>query len=109
VEGFALPSFVPVVAIGKDLLTVLGFTLVYLITGQSVIQPRVLGKACTLIQLLLVAYTLAAPDLPEFMQRWFLPLAWAATGLAALAAIDYLVFGNRIAAAQHERSRKANN
>lgn len=50
VHGFCLPSWVPVIAIGKDVLTVIGFLLVYAVTGRFFVQPRILGKACTLVQ-----------------------------------------------------------
>ena len=59
--GYRLPSWVPVIAIGKDVLTVIGFALVYATTGQFFVQPRTLGKACTLVQLMMVAYALGRP------------------------------------------------
>ena len=55
VSGFRLPSWVPVIAIGKDALTVIGFGLVYATTGQYFVEPRPWGKACTLLQLVMVA------------------------------------------------------
>ena len=106
VPGFRLPSWVPVIAVGKDLLTVIGFGLVYLITGKFVIQPRIWGKACTLVQLSMVAYVLMAPDFPAFFQRLMMPIAWLASGLAVVAVVDYMILGNRFAAEQHAKSRK---
>src|SRR3989304_193707 len=40
VPDFRLPSWVPVIAIGKDVLTVIGFLVVFAATGQFFIQPR---------------------------------------------------------------------
>ncbi|MEK6799407.1 MAG: CDP-alcohol phosphatidyltransferase family protein [Planctomycetota bacterium] len=99
--GYRLPSWVPVIAIGKDVLTVIGFALVYATTGQFFVQPRTLGKACTLVQLMMVAYALAAPDLPPLVQRAWPATWWVASAFAVVALADYVRVGNRFAAEQH--------
>lgn len=104
VPGFRLPSWVAVVAVGKDVVTVAGFSLVYLTTGKHFIRPRIWGKACTLVQFVLVAYCLVGPDLPAALARIHPVLYWAATILAVLAVVDYLWFGNREAAAEHQQA-----
>ncbi len=97
IPGHKLPNYVVVIAIGKDLLVVLGFLLIYLALGKIFIQPRYLGKACTLFQLVMVISVLLSPDLPGSMS--FLPVAlwWLATGLAVASAVDYLRIGTRFA------------
>ncbi len=104
VPGFELPSWVPVVALGKDLLTVIGFGLVYAVTGEFFIQPRVWGKSCTLVQLLMIAFCLLAPDLPLVLQQPWPILYWLASGLAIVAFLDYLRIGNRFAAGYVRRA-----
>lgn len=101
-QGFVLPNWVPVIAIGKDLLTVIGFVLVYATTGEFFIRPRIWGKACTTIQLLLVAYVLAGPSLPVRWPNLVTALSFAASALAVVALADYIRVGCRFAA---ERSR----
>ena len=101
VAGFVLPSWVAVIAIGKDLLTVIGFSLMYMTTGQWYIKPRIWGKACTLVQLTLVATILMAPDLPVELQDRVHWLWWLASVLAVIALADYVRFGSRFAAGQH--------
>lgn len=102
VPGFHLPNWVPVIAIGKDLLTVVGFFLIFAVTGQFFVKPRILGKACTMVQSWMIALVLIAPDLPIFMQRLTPVLWWLASGLAVVAYIDYLRIGNRFAATHHK-------
>jgi len=104
VRGFALPNWVPVVAIAKDLLTVIGFGLVYLSTSEALVRPRFLGKSCTLVQLFLVAFCLIAPNLPPAIQLLHAPLCWLASGVAVAALADYIRLGTRFAA---ERSQPA--
>lgn len=102
VPGFHLPNWVPVIAIGKDLLTVVGFFLIFAVTGQFFVKPRILGKACTMVQSWMIALVLIAPDLPIFIQRLTPVLWWLASGLAVVAYIDYLRIGNRFAATHHK-------
>ncbi len=102
VPGFHLPNWVPVIAIGKDLLTVVGFFLIFAVTGQFFVKPRILGKACTMVQSWMIALVLIAPDLPIFMQRLTPVLWWVASGLAVVAYVDYLRIGNRFAATHHK-------
>lgn len=107
VPGFRLPSWVAVIAIGKDVLTVIGFGLVYATTSQFFIRPRALGKACTLVQSVMVAYGLLAPDLPAALQRVWPGLWWTASGLAVIAFVDYMQVGNRFAARVHAEQRES--
>ena len=101
VPGFRLPVWVPVLAIAKDVLVALGSVLVRATTDRTYIQPRWLGKACTLIQLVLASWTLLLPDLAPVLQQAWRGLYWLATGLAVAATVDYLWTGNRFAAAHH--------
>ncbi len=98
VENFKPPSWVPVIAVGKEVLTVIGFGLVYATTGEFFVQPRIWGKSCTLVQLVMIAFCLLAPDLPEAVQVLWPGLYWLASGMAIIAVVDYLIIGNRFAA-----------
>jgi CDP-diacylglycerol--glycerol-3-phosphate 3-phosphatidyltransferase len=98
IPGFQLPSWVPVIAIGKDVLTVIGFLLVYAVTGQFFVRPRIWGKACTLLQLLMIGYGLVAPELPGWAQRLWPAMWWLASAAAVIALVDYVRIGNRFAA-----------
>ena len=88
----------------------IGFGLVYATTGEFFIQPRFFGKICTLVQLVMIALVLLAPDLPSALAR-DLPLVWwFASVLAILATADYLRIGNRFAAEHHaDKKRNTNN
>jgi len=97
-----LPNWVPVLAIGKDLVVTLGFALVRMTTGRYFVQPRPLGKACTLVQSATVAAVLLAPDLPDLFRRVLPVLYYATGGLAVTATLDYLRIGNRFARSVHQ-------
>lgn len=106
VPGFPLPNWVPVVAVAKDLILVIGFTLIYFATGEFFIRPRIWGKTCTLVQSVLVSWTLVAPDLAPLLQRFLPGLYWLASALAVVAAYDYVRIGNRFAASHQLASRR---
>ncbi len=108
VPGFKLPSWVPVIALGKDVLTVIGFALIYATTGHFFIQARIWGKSCTLVQLVLIAFSLLAPDLPKTVQLAWGGLYWLASLLAIVAIVDYMKIGNRFAADHHARTQRSN-
>jgi CDP-diacylglycerol--glycerol-3-phosphate 3-phosphatidyltransferase len=97
VPGYRLPSWVPVIAIGKDLLIVIGFLLLYAATGEFQLQPRRLGKTCTTVQLLLVAYVLVAPSLPAGPAWLLTALSAVASLIAVVTLADYIRAGNRFA------------
>ena len=106
VPGFKLPSWVPVIAIGKEVVTVIGFGLVYVTTGEFFVQPRICGKACTLVQLTTIAFCLLAPDMAPVLQRVWPVLYWLASLLAIIAMMDYLRIGNRFAAEHHATAQR---
>jgi CDP-diacylglycerol--glycerol-3-phosphate 3-phosphatidyltransferase len=110
IAGFRLPAWVAVIAIGKDILTVIGFGLVYATTSRFFVEPRIWGKGCTLVQSVLVAFALVAPDLPAGAAKAWPLLWWVASALAIAAVADYLRIGNQFAARIHmEQKQKDNN
>ncbi|MHC4647324.1 MAG: CDP-alcohol phosphatidyltransferase family protein [Planctomycetota bacterium] len=98
VKGFLLPPTVVVVIIGKDLFLLIGFVILYLITGQIRIAPVFAGKAATALQLSMVAAVLVAPEASRLLPgwHWFLwVLWWSAAGTAILATLIYIRNGSR--------------
>jgi len=107
VQGFPLPSMVVVLIIGKDILIVIGFIVVYLITSHTHIVPVWAGKLATALQLVMVACVLVAPELAGAVPgyRWFLRvLWWSAGGAAVLATLIYIRNGTRYIE-QYERAQ----
>lgn len=90
-----LPNWVVVAVLGKDVLVCTGFAVLYLSTGHASIEPRLLGKWCTTVQLLLVLAMLLWLNLPGWLSRLPEVLWFGATILSAAAAVDYLRVGTR--------------
>ena len=107
VPGKPLPSFVAVLAVGKDLVVVIGFVLIYFTVGRVLVHPRPIGKLCTFFQLLTGLCVLCWPVMPAWLGRLPDILWWSASGLAILSAADYVRSGFRFVAAVHEEDLAA--
>jgi cardiolipin synthase len=53
-----IPTWLAVVVISRDLIVVIGWFLLYMITHNSKVEPVALGKAAIALQLILLAYVL---------------------------------------------------
>ncbi len=98
IDGYLLPPTIVVLIIGKDLLLLLGFVIIYLITSHIHIVPIFTGKAATVLQLSMVAAVLLAPDIHPHLPLWryFAQfLWWSAAGLAAATTLVYIRSGIR--------------
>ena len=98
VEGYVLPPTIVVLIIGKDLLLLLGFLIIYLITSHIHIVPIFAGKAATVLQLSMVAAVLLAPDIHPYLPQWryFTRLLWwSAASLAVATTLVYIRGGIR--------------
>jgi len=115
VPTFRIPSWVVVAAIGKDLFVVVGFLLVFIVTGRVLIRPGWLGKLCTDAQMVLVVGVLLGPDLEllgkigSIFIRTLVPILWVAcSALAVFTCWQYfrvgMKFVNNLAAKEAEPS-----
>lgn len=101
VPGARLPATVAVTAVGKDIIVIIGFCIIYFTTAKIFIRPNYIGKTCTTVQLAMVIAILLSPDLPGWF--WIVPrlLWWLATVLAFLTIATYFRTGQHFIA-RHE-------
>lgn len=98
VEGVLLPPTVVVLIIGKDLLLVIGFLIVYFITSKVFVAPVLIGKISNNLQMTMVGAILIAPEVYRFFPGWIWVLRvlwWSAAGTAILAILIYIRNGIR--------------
>ncbi|UCD27501.1 MAG: CDP-alcohol phosphatidyltransferase family protein [Planctomycetota bacterium] len=93
VTGALLPPTVAVIAVGKDLIVVLGFCIIYFTTSKLYIELQKVGKWCTTSQLAMIIAILLSPNLP--VQLSLLPniMWWLASALAIAAIVQYYRIG----------------
>lgn len=95
VPGKKIPDIVVVAAIAKDATILLGFMVIFFMTGQAFVKARLPGKACTATQLLTVLAVLLWPNLPAWLDRLPDTLWWMSMLLAIIATLDYVRAGGQ--------------
>jgi cardiolipin synthase len=85
-----IPLWVFVAVISRDLLIVLGWTVVYILTGNAKIAPRPLGKITTALQMAFAVARLFSVPNPYY--TWLLDAMIVTT---LLSAADYVWIGNK--------------
>ncbi len=98
VDRFIPPMVVVAVVIGKDVLLVAGFLVVYALTSRLYIAPTPAGKLATCVQLVMGAAVLLAPELSRVVPAFDEALSalwWSAAGAALVAAVVYIRAGAR--------------
>lgn len=110
-RAYRIPLWVVGAVYGKDLVVALGTVALLALVGKVSIAPRMLGKAGTFFQLLLVMLTLLAPDLdrlaPGSARRVLAGLWWLVTAICVAAAVDYIALGVRQLRAAKARAAAA--
>lgn len=105
-KHFRIPAWVVAAIYGKDLIIAIGIIMLLSVVGTVRIAPRPLGKACTVLELVMVFAVLLAPgEKARWMPTWLVfvkTLWWVVAALAAMACADYLIQGAR----QYAQSRR---
>lgn len=84
-----IPMWIFVIVFSRDLLIVLGWSVVYILTGSNDIQPRPLGKITTALQMITALACILSPTI------FTRPLLWATVAFTVASAIDYVIIGER--------------
>jgi cardiolipin synthase len=85
-----VPMWIFVVIFSRDLLIVLGWAVIYILTGSSSIEPRRLGKLTTAIQMVTAFACITQMPLPVQSA-----LLWLTLAVTAGSAIDYVIVGEK--------------
>lgn len=85
-----VPMWVFVAVFSRDLLIVLGWVVIYILTNSSDIDPRPLGKYTTALQMLTALAAIMELSAP-YMQG----LVWAMVALTIISSVDYVLVGEK--------------
>lgn len=111
VRGARLPDWVVVLIVGKDLWVVVGFLVVFLLTGRVKVMPTMPGKMVTCAQLMMVTAVLISPELNAVglpVGTWVARvLWWAVGGLCLLSVISYTRLGLAFVAEADQNHRNS--
>ncbi|MCK4999162.1 MAG: CDP-alcohol phosphatidyltransferase family protein [Anaerohalosphaera sp.] len=104
IPGFVLPKEVAVLIIGKDILLLLGFTVLYMMTAKVHIVPNPIGKFAAFLQLSMVAAILIAPEMSNITPNWInvCRTLWVTAAATAVTAMMIYLRNGKQFVEQHE-------
>ncbi len=85
-----IPLWVFVAVLSRDLIIILGWTTVYILTGNAKIEPRPLGKITTFLQM-----SVAVTKLFPLFDPIATPLLYAMITATLISGADYVWIGNK--------------
>jgi cardiolipin synthase len=85
-----VPMWIFVVIFSRDLLIVLGWSVIYILTGAAAIEPRPLGKTTTGVQMATAFACII--NLPQPIPG---ALLWVTLLVTVASAIDYVIVGEK--------------
>ena len=85
-----IPVWIFIAVLSRDMLIVLGWSVVYILTGNSKIQPRALGKVTTALQM-----AVALGKLVNISSDLYNAILYAMIASTILSACDYIWIGNK--------------
>jgi phosphatidylglycerophosphate synthase len=85
-----LPVWVFVTIFSRDLMIVLGWSVIFILTGSSAVQPRPLGKATTASQMATALAIIL--NFPPLAEQIFL---WTTIVLTVVSTFDYIRIGEK--------------
>ena len=86
----AMPVWVFITVLSRDMLIVLGWLIVFILTGNSKIQPRPLGKVTTALQM-----AVGTAKLFDFTPQLYHALLHSMIAVTIISACDYVWVGNK--------------
>jgi cardiolipin synthase len=91
----AIPTWLAVVVITRDILLLLGYGIVYLLVEERLeIRPSLIGKSSTMLQLITLGVALALLHDPEMLADWVFTTLIAVTAIASVVSgLHYLYRG----------------
>lgn len=95
VQGW-IPLWLTITVISRDLIVVIGWFLLYLLSHRVAVEPVMLGKTAIALQLIALALVLLSMNLPSRIP--YLEILFAATAaVTSLSGIQYIYKGLRLA------------
>lgn len=97
-----IPSWLAVIVISRDLIILLGISVLTIMSISFEIRPSLAGKVTTLIQFLTVCFVLVFKELPDYGNLAVMTTMYWVTALLTIASgFNYIVRGSRLINSDH--------
>ena len=87
-EGLRIPAWATLIVISRDIIIILGFSIIYFLKGRVAVKPSWLGKVTTFFQMITILGVLAMFKYTKF-------LIYPTVLFTILSGIDYIWRGSR--------------
>lgn len=88
-EYLRMPPYVPIIVISRDVIIIIGSIIVYVVRGAIKIEPSILGKVTTFMQMITIVCILS-----KFSYSY---VAWSVTIFLTIASgLDYVMKGSKL-------------
>jgi cardiolipin synthase len=96
-----LPTWLTITVISRDLIVIIGWVLIYLITHTSKVEPTITGKAAIAMQLIVLCYVLLKINFPVLPDIDML-LMWVTAAITILSGLHYIYRGFKLTHAAYD-------
>ncbi|MBI4684974.1 MAG: CDP-alcohol phosphatidyltransferase family protein [Nitrospirae bacterium] len=90
-----LPKWLTITVISRDVIVIIGWVIIYLITNTSSVEPTVTGKAAIAMQLLLLCYVLLAINIAAIPDIRAI-LIWITAAITIFSGLHYIYRGLKL-------------
>ncbi len=90
-----LPKWLTITVISRDVIVIIGWVLIYLVTNTSNVKPTLSGKAAIAMQLVLVCYVLLDKNISS-LPHIHGALIWITAALTIISGMDYIYRGFKL-------------
>jgi len=94
-----IPTWLTITVISRDIIIIIGWLLLYLVSDASRVEPSLLGKITIWVQSFLIAYVLINSNFHILPENPSL-LLWITAGITILSGLHYIYRGMKISHAQ---------
>ena len=89
-----IPGWLTVIVIARDVIILLGISVLHLTAHKVEIKPIFMGKASTVLQLAAIAWSLVTPFSPV-MTSIFPAIVWVTAAVTTLSGLHYIYIGTK--------------
>jgi len=90
-----IPKWLAITVISRDTIVIIGWFLLYLVTGTAKVEPSILGKTTIWVQSIFIAYVLVVMNFLS-LQGIYPMLQWLTAGFTIISGLHYIYIGLKL-------------
>jgi cardiolipin synthase len=94
-----IPKWLAITVISRDIIVVIGWFLLYLVSGTAKVEPSLLGRATIWVQSVFIAYVLMDMTFLSLPAVYKPVLQWITAGITIISGLHYVYRGLKLSRA----------